>query len=326
MKLSFVSALTLTNLLFSYLVSGLPSPFSLASPLFPRGDEAEWKKSVARGEKLLRGMKADDDEAVRLWDPTGNLKTIQSWLDGECEDNFKEWGYSDDTEQMRKEVDKYCSFDNMNVGDVFKYLGIADRKSWKNVTAAGFTIGVNPKSGTVSFVNRKSPQAQVKALWGRDPTASELPYIQSSSDVAWCFWNRAMKDPGGGDLQNIRHFMATNTVNAETNRLIRRAMKELGKRWPGEEFSMDTDEGKALLGSPNGWSAGYFLMQHKEQLGGNKYTDKVQVFFVSLPWVVFYVKGPDAAPDAAPENMAGIGNGTEDEWIQILAEKYAKMA
>lgn len=29
-------------------------------------------------------------------------------------------------------------------------------------------------------------------------------------------------------------------------------------RWPGIEFSIETPEGKAMLGSPNGIAAGYF--------------------------------------------------------------------
>ncbi|KAJ8112784.1 hypothetical protein OPT61_g4923 [Boeremia exigua] len=40
-----------------------------------------------------------------------------------------------------------------------------------------------------------------------------------------------------------------------------------------------------VLGSPNGLAAGYFLAQHKEQLGGNKVIDKITVFR-SEHWVI----------------------------------------
>lgn len=41
---------------------------------------------------------------------------------------------------------------------------------------------------------------------------------------------------------------------------------------------MDSDAGKALLGSPGERWAGYFLMQHKRQLGGSKFISKIRVF------------------------------------------------
>jgi hypothetical protein len=56
---------------------------------------------------------------------------------------------------------------------------------------------------------------------------------------------------------------------------------------------MESDAGRALLGSPVGRWAGCFLMQHKRQLGGNKYISKVRVFksekLGSLPYLLFYV-------------------------------------
>jgi hypothetical protein len=69
--------------------------------------------------------------------------------------------------------------------------------------------------------------------------------------------------------------------------------------WPGHEFSIDTDAGKALLGSPVGRWAGYFLMQHKWQLGGNKYISKLRVFKSekegNWPYFLFYVEGAAAS-------------------------------
>jgi hypothetical protein len=47
-------------------------------------------------------------------------------------------------------------------------------------------------------------------------------------------------------------------------------------------------------GSPVGRWAGYFLMQHKTQLGGNRFISKVRVFkpdVGSLPYMLFYADG-----------------------------------
>ena len=47
-----------------------------------------------------------------------------------------------------------------------------------------------------------------------------------------------------------------------------------------------------ILGSPVGRWAGYLLLQHKDQLGGNRYIEKVRLFKppgASLPYLLFYV-------------------------------------
>lgn len=47
--------------------------------------------------------------------------------------------------------------------------------------------------------------------------------------------------------------------------------------WPGVDFWMDTDAGKAILGSPNGNGVGWLLAQHHAQLG-RKAISRVTVF------------------------------------------------
>ena len=105
-------------------------------------------------------------------------------------------------------------------------------------------------------------------------------------------------------MDNIKYLFVMMIINKETNQHVKRALgtlsppKEEAAGWPGNDFSMDTDEGKALLGSPVGRWAGYFLLQHKRQVGGNKYISKVRVFKSekegSWPYFLFYVDGPVA--------------------------------
>jgi hypothetical protein len=79
--------------------------------------------------------------------------------------------------------------------------------------------------------------------------------------------------------------------NTETEALIKQALDRVGKPlgpWPGVVFDMNTDEGQALLGSPNGLGVGYLLIQHKNSLG-MKTISKVTVFQDEgkLPWPRF---------------------------------------
>jgi hypothetical protein len=165
-------------------------------------------------------------------------------------------------------------------------------------TGAEHTVGVNGEGGAVFAMDIKSPAKAARSLWGRAPKAEELPHIRSFSDISWAFWNRA----AAGNIQNIKYFFVTTIINTETNRHIRKALKTLTppktetEGWPGVDFDMETDAGKALLGSPVGRWAGYFLMQHKRQLGGNKFISKVRLFKSEkaglLAYLLFYVDGP----------------------------------
>jgi hypothetical protein len=79
---------------------------------------------------------------------------------------------------------------------------------------------------------------------------------------------------------------------------------------------MDSEQGLALLGeylkellfvvtgfdistgSPLGRWGGFFLIQHKAQLGGSKYISKVRVFkndAMTMPYMVFYVEDPSSS-------------------------------
>ena len=47
--------------------------------------------------------------------------------------------------------------------------------------------------------------------------------------------------------------------------------------WPGIAFKADSENGKVLLGCPNGFGVGFMLAQHKVQLG-NKTVGSIRVF------------------------------------------------
>jgi hypothetical protein len=66
-------------------------------------------------------------------------------------------------------------------------------------------------------------------------------------------------------------------------------------------------------GSPNGLGAGYFLVQHKRQLGGNKIISKITIFegddAGGYPQLLFWVAdapGPPEAPKASMGSETGV--------------------
>ncbi|KAL6707137.1 hypothetical protein ACN47E_004684 [Coniothyrium glycines] len=161
-------------------------------------------------------------------------------------------------------------------------------------TGATFEFAANPQ-GAVVLSNVISAMWSAKSvfMWNRPATTDELPELRSTADIAWGVWNRV----ASGNLQNVKYLMVTNILNASSRELVRDALSTLQppqseiKVWPGHEFSMESKGGKALLGSPVGRWAGYFLLQHKAQLGGNRFISKVRVFKTNgfFPYLVFYV-------------------------------------
>jgi hypothetical protein len=73
---------------------------------------------------------------------------------------------------------------------------------------------------------------------------------------------------------------AHNVVNEDTVALAARALVRSGKsklsKWPGDSFTAQSDEGKALIASPIGATIAYMLTQHKADLG-RKHITKINL-------------------------------------------------
>ncbi|KAF1844111.1 uncharacterized protein K460DRAFT_262190, partial [Cucurbitaria berberidis CBS 394.84] len=95
----------------------------------------------------------------------------------------------------------------------------------------------------------------------------QMPELQRSSDITWGQWKMC----AGEKAENLHHIIIHASTNTTTQRAIRRACHELGKDrpmvWPGYRIRLDTEVGKALLGTPNGRAVPYFLSQHRATLG-----------------------------------------------------------
>ncbi|KZM28694.1 Mitochondrial import inner membrane translocase subunit tim8 [Ascochyta rabiei] len=199
---------------------------------------------------------------------------------------------------------------------------LVDGKDYQ-VTQAYAKIGVNPTNGLVYFIHRESPESAAEEHWKRKPAANELPALRASSDIAWGMWNRV----ASADLRNLNYFMAVQVINPETQYIMQRALEQhnvaVVPAWPGKDFEFAVPNGRehemeaalALLGSSNGLGAGYFIIQHRPQLGW-KYIWKVKIFMAgqgewALPNVLFYVsdhatlegEGPQRLLDEQLENL-----------------------
>lgn len=97
-----------------------------------------------------------------------------------------------------------------------------------------------------------------KKAWGVDiPPADQLPELRQMSDMAWGIWRRV--HPNSEGLDNIKYFFVNQIVNGVTQALIAEALKTYTAQsgqgrvdevpeWPGLTWSVDTQEGAAMLG------------------------------------------------------------------------------
>lgn len=205
------------------------------------------------------------------------------------------------------------------------------------MTSAHAIIGANIVSGVIFFVDIRSAYHAAEELWHPEvPTDETLPKLRAISDISWAFWNWAwmQREEKRRKLGNINYFVVHNIVNKETEQLIKQALEvyepsegqervtEL-PQWPGLTFSVESEAGKAMLstcagvllgsvciltvmqGSPNGIAAGYFLAQHKAEIGTNKYVYQIQIFAPEWGGGLSMILHVTDAPAPTSDNIAG---------------------
>ncbi|KAF1849711.1 uncharacterized protein K460DRAFT_257900, partial [Cucurbitaria berberidis CBS 394.84] len=174
----------------------------------------------------------------------------------------------------------------------FQYYDVCG-KTYR-VTGGTHDIAVNSAGAVILMNVISAAYSAEKFLWKKKAGTNELPHIRSTSDIAWGLWNRVAP----GNVKEIKYLIVAQIMNTGTRDLIRAAYETLTppqsetRVWPGIDFNMDTSGGQAILGSPVGRWAGYFLMQHKRQFGGNRFISKVRIFKpdgATLPYIIFYV-------------------------------------
>jgi hypothetical protein len=198
-------------------------------------------------------------------------------------------------------------------------LSVIPNANNPQATKAHYEFGIDRAGGALYSFFFDSPVYAAAFLWNnnrRPADPAKLPKLRAFSGVLWGYWSKA-----NPDIKNVRYLFMMGISNDQTNTLIATCLhnkEETLKEWPGIEFHTKSDEGHALLGSPNGAAFAYFLMQHKAELGQKTIT-KVTVFraetdddlaFVD-PHLVFHVE--DAEEKGKKDEKPKDGTGKDDE-------------
>jgi hypothetical protein len=131
---------------------------------------------------------------------------------------------------------------------------------------------INPGDGLLVAYDNLSP---LEAYLAESETEFDVPDLRFWSDVAFLQWkSHASED---SELKYVLRFNVTNYTTNFVVEAINAANHGRMLPWPGTDYDAASEEGQALLGTPNGSSVAFMLVQHKQQLG-HKTVDKITVF------------------------------------------------
>ncbi|KAH8704001.1 hypothetical protein BGW36DRAFT_423532 [Talaromyces proteolyticus] len=145
-----------------------------------------------------------------------------------------------------------------------------------DATYGHYASSIDVNTGLFVAEDNYSPKEMIKNNGGKYRAGQMPPSLDNWADVTYLQWLQAATDLGGkprdinARLPNLKYFARFHIINTESQGIINHALKNVGEQlgpWPGRSFSMRTDEGKAILGSPNGRGVAFFLYQHKDLLG-----------------------------------------------------------
>ncbi|KAL8648269.1 MAG: hypothetical protein Q9210_005093 [Variospora velana] len=94
-----------------------------------------------------------------------------------------------------------------------------------------------------------------------------LPTISTLSDLMWLAWNTVSTTPS-----NLRYLARDKIYNEETMAIMEYLFvrdkngETRNVPWPGLEYRGESDEGKALLATPNGRATAWLLIDHAQEM------------------------------------------------------------
>jgi hypothetical protein len=261
-------------------------------------DEPKYRKLIEKGTRI---------HELLLAEPSDSLATKFR----KCED-LEKWGYAQDHTR--------CSGLQLiwiKIGNVLQTIGLDPRFTDDILgdncpvnhdhseavtvegkhylaTHASFCQVVNPVSGVIVAYDNVSPNAVLEAEGLKGLREPELKHW---SDVAYLQW-LSHADPD----YNLRYVLRYNVLN-DLSQFVVKTLENLNGtppiEWPGTTYEAGTEEFLALLGTPNGSSTGYLLINHKAELG-HKTIDKITVFLQGRHEVMILFHVMDAK---APANI-----------------------
>ncbi|KAJ4377931.1 hypothetical protein N0V83_000761 [Neocucurbitaria cava] len=257
--------------------------------------DEEYEAAIEKGSRLLRMMLVGDHEAGQLLDPP--QASAQSRFNTVA--NLQAYGY--------EEQQDIGFFRGKSIRKALQALGVDDQiagvddqaacEGGKNIvilhihtetktiggqeyaaTHARFSQVCNHAEGVlIAHDNRTAPHMGPF----QDKVITKIPPLVHWSDIA--FLQHIASNPNPTiPPATLKYIVRLTIQNVPTYTILSKILMKHGltqwDTWPGITFDIDSEEGRAILGTPNGSGTAWLLIQHKKQLGDRK-IEKVTLFY-----------------------------------------------
>jgi hypothetical protein len=255
--------------------------------LYPNKQNEFLERALRKGSLLHRMMFADDTESGKLFNPS-RISAESYFLDAR---DLNRWGYVEDlvtppegdlmlARLTMAKIQETLGLIGQNPADSRDAFVVNHDHKTEYCDAIGlvqppthgfFMQVINPNTGVIVAHNNTSVLEAAR----EEKLDVKLPDLRNWSDVAYLQWKSLAAE--NSDLKCVLRYNITNHATCTIVKLINAGNDIVAKPWPGITYNTTSQEGQALLATPNGSSVAYMLVQHKKQLG-HKIVDKVTVF------------------------------------------------
>lgn len=247
--------------------------------------DIEYEAAISKGAKLL----ADEQQYVSQ---ESVFKDVQ---------NLRRYGYTlkypdrpFPSESLRSALDTIGSQDDVIVAATDFVHMIHNHTQANSVdgqtyepTCATFAQICNPTAG-ILIADMNWTAFHVSALGIDDRMTEAFPPLLHWSDIAFLQYKLACENVFGSAATklDIRYIFRFSIINSETISILTKIVNEHGSGlfevWPGLTIDPQSEQGKAILGTPNGSGVLHLLAQHQKELG-KKSIGKISLFYAPKP-------------------------------------------
>ncbi|KAL8727430.1 MAG: hypothetical protein Q9181_005717 [Wetmoreana brouardii] len=260
-------------------------------PTHSKRDILTFDTAVCRGASFYKEIKQAYDKPPEPGPKFRHEDIVNGWVSerGESDTEFS-WHKWSETLLGRIAEEEEVNRTNMAQSIGYKTKEGIERGETKAkfkavyIRSAAAIITEDIKSPKYMIDKSGVPVAQIKKL---------VPPLYRWSDMAWVMWKDILErnDPKNGhadtfevnkrygpqDPGRLRYLGHDFIINDSTEAIIKhiiRAHRDGAEEapWPGLTYGMDTDEGLALLGTPNGVATTWILIDRFEDMGVRKPT------------------------------------------------------
>ncbi|KAK5123897.1 hypothetical protein LTR85_002093 [Meristemomyces frigidus] len=211
---------------------------------------------------------------------------------------------------------------------------VKDLKTGKSYNPSGgfYQTEFYPSYGIIIADNNLSPKGHIASYPSRWKGGDIVP-LAAWSDIVFLEWQNICT-LAGQHVSNLQYIFRSYIVNEATQEVIWQALKNVGitdgpPKWPGKEFDMSTNEGKAILGTANGNGVAWIVMSHRAQLGTKTVksvvvfddqisdTDRAHYTVWSKPALMFKLEDYTVPPETEAGRKRAVANEKRDSWAEL---------